>query len=40
MSPQRKDAEGRPQAAPSWESLVEKQIRDWAPAIKAADLKP
>ncbi|MFL5672562.1 MAG: DUF1992 domain-containing protein [Chloroflexota bacterium] len=28
MSPQRKDAEGRPQAAPSWESLVEKQIRD------------
>src|SRR3954454_25279963 len=28
MSPQRKDAEGRPQVAPSWESLVEKQIRD------------
>src|SRR3954452_24036288 len=28
MSPQRKDGEGRPQAAPSWESLVEKQIHD------------
>jgi hypothetical protein len=27
VSPQRKDAEGRPQAASSWESLVEKQIR-------------
>jgi hypothetical protein len=28
VSPQRKDAEGRPQAGPSWESLVEKQIRE------------
>jgi hypothetical protein len=28
MTPQRKDAEGRPQAANSWESLVEKQIRE------------
>src|SRR6478609_5755261 len=28
MSPQRKDAEGRRHVGPSWESLVEKQIRD------------
>ncbi len=28
MSPQRRDAEGRPQTAHSWESLVERQIRD------------
>jgi len=28
MSPQRKDAEGRPQVGPSWESLVERQIRE------------
>ena len=28
MSPQRRDAEGRPQIAPSWESLVERQIRE------------
>jgi hypothetical protein len=28
MSPQRKDAEGRPQTAHSWESLVERQIRE------------
>ena len=28
MSPQRRDAEGRPQTAHSWESLVEKQIRE------------
>ena len=33
MSPQRKDAEGRPQAAPSWESLVEKQIREFDPDV-------
>ena len=26
--PQREDAEGRTQAAPSWESLVERQIRE------------
>ena len=28
MSPQRRDAEGRPQLAHSWESLVERQIRE------------
>src|SRR3954467_14379793 len=28
MSPKGKDAQGCPPAAPSWESLVEKQIRD------------
>lgn len=28
MSPQRRDAEGRLQAGPSWESLVERQIRE------------
>jgi hypothetical protein len=28
VSPQRKDAEGRRQVGPSWESLVEKQIRE------------
>ena len=28
MSPQRKDAEGRPEVGPSWESLVERQIRE------------
>jgi len=28
VSPQRKDAEGRPQTAHSWESLVERQIRE------------
>ena len=28
MSPQRRDAEGRPQFAHSWESLVERQIRE------------
>jgi len=28
VSPQRKDAEGRLEAGPSWESLVERQIRD------------
>jgi hypothetical protein len=28
MSPQRRDAEGRPQIAPTWESLVERQIRE------------
>ena len=28
MSPQRRDAEGRPQTAHSWESLVERQIRE------------
>ena len=28
MSPQRKDAEGRRQVGPSWESLVERQIRE------------
>ena len=28
MSPQRKDADGRRQIAPSWESLVERQIRE------------
>ena len=28
MSPQRRDAEGRPQTAPTWESLVERQIRE------------
>ena len=28
MSPQRRDAEGRPQVAHSWESLVERQIRE------------
>jgi hypothetical protein len=27
MSPQRRDADGRPQTAHSWESLVERQIR-------------
>lgn len=28
MSPQRRDAEGRRQTAHSWESLVERQIRE------------
>jgi DnaJ homolog subfamily C member 28 len=28
MSPQRRDAEGRPQTGSSWESLVERQIRE------------
>jgi hypothetical protein len=28
VSPQRRDAEGRPQTAYSWESLVERQIRE------------
>ena len=28
MSPQRRDGEGRRQTAPSWESLVERQIRE------------
>ena len=28
MSPQRRDAEGNRQTAPSWESLVERQIRE------------
>ncbi len=28
MSPHRRDAEGRPQTAHSWESLVERQIRE------------
>jgi hypothetical protein len=28
MSPQRRDADGRPQTAHSWESLVERQIRE------------
>jgi hypothetical protein len=28
MSPRRRDAEGRPQTAHSWESLVERQIRE------------
>ena len=28
MSAQRRDAEGRPQTAHSWESLVERQIRE------------
>ena len=28
VSPQRKDAEGRPETAHSWESLVERQIRE------------
>src|SRR6476619_5504747 len=28
MSPQRKDAEGRRQVGPTWESLVERQIRE------------
>jgi hypothetical protein len=28
MSPQRRDAEGRPEVGKSWESLVERQIRD------------
>ena len=28
MSPQRRDAEGRRQVGPSWESLVERQIRE------------
>jgi DnaJ homologue, subfamily C, member 28, conserved domain len=28
MSPQRRDAEGRLEGAPSWESLVERQIRE------------
>src|SRR6478609_3263992 len=28
MSPQRRDAEGRLQAATTWESLVERQIRE------------
>jgi DnaJ homolog subfamily C member 28 len=28
VSPQRRDAEGRPQTAHSWESLVERQIRE------------
>ena len=28
MSVQRRDAEGRPQVGPSWESLVERQIRE------------
>ena len=28
MSPQRRDADGRPQTAQSWESLVERQIRE------------
>jgi hypothetical protein len=28
MSPQRRDADGRRQAGPTWESLVERQIRE------------
>ena len=28
MSPQRRDAEGRRQVSPTWESLVERQIRE------------
>ena len=28
MSAQRHDAEGRPQTAPTWESLIERQIRE------------
>ena len=38
MSPQRRDAEGRPQTAHSWESLVERQIREAVDAGAFEDL--
>ncbi len=38
MSPQRRDAEGRPQTAHSWESLVERQIREGMDAGAFVDL--
>jgi hypothetical protein len=38
MSPQRRDAEGRPQTAHSWESLVERQIREAMDAGAFEDL--
>jgi hypothetical protein len=38
MSPQRRDAEGRPQTAHSWESLVERQIREAMEAGAFEDL--
>jgi hypothetical protein len=38
MSPQRRDAEGRPQTAHSWESLVERQIREGMAAGSFDDL--
>ena len=38
MSPQRRDSEGRPQTAHSWESLVERQIREAMEAGAFEDL--
>jgi hypothetical protein len=38
MSPKRRDADGRPQTAHSWESLVERQIREAMEAGAFADL--
>lgn len=38
MSPQRRDSEGRPQTAHSWESLVERQIREAMEAGAFKDL--
>ena len=38
MSPQRRDSEGRPQTAHSWESLVERQIREAMDAGAFEDL--
>jgi len=38
VSPQRRDAEGRPQTAHSWESLVERQIREAVDAGAFEDL--
>jgi hypothetical protein len=38
VSPQRRDAEGRPQTAHSWESLVERQIREGMAAGSFEDL--
>jgi hypothetical protein len=38
VSPQRRDSEGRPQTAHSWESLVERQIRDAMAAGSFDDL--
>jgi len=38
MSPKRRDAEGRPQTAHSWESLVERQIREAMEAGAFEDL--
>jgi hypothetical protein len=38
MSPQRRDADGRPQTAHSWESLVERQIREAMDAGAFEDL--